>query len=414
MPDIKDQFYPEEIVSDKALSKEQLLSYARDLAEIFQAERARREALEAANARLETEIAERKKAQEQLMESEERYRSLFEDSRDAIYITDEKGRFTDVNTSFLSLFNCTKKDVVGKTGEIFVNIDEWGEFQTELQEKGSVKDREIKLYKKGGATMECLVTATLHRVQDGRIVKAHGIVRDITSYKISQELMQNAKKMDALSNLAGGVAHEIRNPLAISSSAAQLLMDDDVSEAFRKDCAKKIVSGIQRASMIIENLLTFAKPVTDCGMTDLDIVSLLHELELSIADQAKSLQVQLYFTLYPELLRIRGNSSLLMQAIMNLFMNAFAAMRETGGTLSTSVSKNGANAVIEVSDTGHGIPDQYLEKVFDPFFSKSSWEKGTGLGLSICYSIVKLHLGTIRVSSDSAKGTTFTIELPLV
>ncbi|AFM27547.1 two-component system sensor histidine kinase NtrB [Desulfomonile tiedjei] len=413
MPDIKDRSDPKEIVPDKALSMEQLLSYARDLAEVFQEERARREALEAANAKLEIEIAERKKAQEQLMESEERYRSLFEDSRDPIYITDGHGNFTDVNSSFLALFDCMKEDVVGMTGEIFLNAHKWREFQIELLEHGSVKNREMTLYKKGGASMECLLTATLHRAQDGQIVKAQGIIHDITSYKLSQEQMQNARKMDALSNLAGGVAHEIRNPLAISSSAAQLLMDDNVSEAFRKDCAKKIVSGIQRASVIIENLLTFARPVTDCGMTDVDIVWLLRELETSISDQAKSHRVQLHFVLHPSPLHVKGNASLLTQAILNLFMNSFAAMRENGGTLSVHVNKSGANAIVEVADTGHGIKDQHLEKVFDPFFSESSWGKGTGLGLSISYSIVKLHMGDIRVCSDLAKGTMFTIEIPL-
>ncbi len=413
MSDTKDRSRPTEIAPDKALSMEQLLSYARDLAEIFQEERTRREALEAANAKLEIEIAEREKAQEQLTESEERYRSLFEDSRDPIYITDGHGKFTDVNSSFLALFDCTKEDVVGKTGEIFLSVQKWRELQTELLDHGSIKNREMTLYKKGGASTECLLTATLHRAQDGQIVKAQGIIRDITSYKLSQEQMQNAKKMDALSDLAGGVAHEIRNPLAISSSAAQLLMDDNVSEAFRKDCAKKIVSGIQRASVIIENLLTFARPVTECGMTDLDIVWLLRELETPIADQAKSHRVQLDFALHPGPLYVKGNASLLTQAIMNLFMNSFAAMRENGGTLSIRVNKNRANAIIEVADTGHGIQDQHLEKVFDPFFSESSWGKGTGLGLSISYSVVKLHLGNIRVSSDLAKGTKFIIEIPL-
>ena len=96
-------------------------------------------------------------------------------------------------------------------------------------------------------------------------------------------------------------------------------------------------------------------------------------------------------------------------------MNAFAAMKETGeGTLSTSVETNGTDALIVISDTGHGISDEHVEKVFDPFFSNSPFGKGTGLGLSISYSVIKLHSGTIRVTSTEGKGTTFTVTVPLV
>jgi PAS domain S-box-containing protein len=411
MSDIETLALQEDKKPDKALSAEQLLSYARDLAEVFQAERARREALEQANVKLEAEIFQREKAQEQLMESEERYRTLFEDSRDAICIADERGRFIDVNRSFLDLFDCTRVEVLGNTGRMFVNREAWKKFQKELYEKGSVKDHEMRLCKKDGALMDCLVTAVLSKARGGKILRCQGMVRDVTEYKLSQQLLQNAKKMDALSSLAGGIAHEIRNPLAISSSAAQLLMDDDVSEAFRKNCAKKIVSGIQRASVIVENLLTFARPESEFGMMPLDLVSLVRESERLISQPARDQGVRLTFEFHPQPLFVNGNAALLMQALMNLFMNSFAAMRENGGTLGASVEANASEALIVVSDTGHGILDEHIEQIFDPFFSP--WGKGTGLGLSISYSIVKLHSGTIRVASTPGRGTTFTVSIPL-
>ncbi len=400
-------------IPDKALSQDQLLSYARDLAELFQAERSRREALEAANEKLEKEISEREKAQQQLTESEKKYRTLFEESRDGIYIADSKGRFIDVNPSFLELFACTKAEVLGRAPGNFVNPLIWEEFQREVEERGSVRDHAMQLHKSDGTLMECLVTATIRRAEDGNILGGQGIVRDVTEYKLSQEVLQHAKKMDALSNLAGGIAHEIRNPLAISSSAAQLLMDDDVPEALRKDCARKIVTGIQRASVIIENLLALAGPLTDFEMTTLNLVSLVRQSEKSIVNQARDQGVELVFTFPPEPLVVNGNASLLMQAVMNLFMNAFAAMKRNGGTLTACVERNGANASIIVSDTGHGILNEHLDKVFDPFFTKSTGGKGSGLGLSTSYSIVKQHSGNIRVSSTPGKGSTFTVTLPL-
>ncbi|MGO9571160.1 MAG: two-component system sensor histidine kinase NtrB [Desulfomonilaceae bacterium] len=400
-------------IPDKALSAEQMLSYARDLAEVLHAERARRQALEAANDKLEKEISEREKAQKQLAESEKKYRTLFEESRDAIYISDSKGTFIDVNPSFLELFACTKAEVLGRAPGNFVNPLIWHKFQREVEKRGSVKDHAMQLHKYDGTVMECLITATLRRAEDGSILGRQGIVRDVTEHKLSQEVLQHAKKMDALSNLAGGIAHEVRNPLAISSSAAQLLMDDDVPEAFRKDCARKIVSGIQRASVIIENLLALARPLTDFEMTALNLVSLVRQSEKSIVNQARDQGVELIFTFHHEPLIVNGNASLLVQAIMNLFMNAFAAMKLDGGTLTACVERNGANALIIVSDTGHGILDEHLDKVFDPFFSKSTEGKGAGLGLSTSYSIVKQHSGNIRVSSTPGKGSTFTVTLPL-
>lgn len=400
-------------IQDKALSAEQLLSYARDLAEVIQDERARREALEAANKKLESEVSERKKAQERLSESEERYRTLFEDSRDAIYILDGEGRFIDVNSAFLRLFGCKKEEIVGKTPDIFSDSSTWERFVGGIQEHGSLKDHEAQLRKCDGTIMECLITATLQRTTDGRILRGLGIVRDVTAQKLSQDLLQHAKKMEALSNLAGGIAHEIRNPLAISSSAAQLLMDDDVPEAFRKDCAKKIVSGLQRASFIIENLLALARPLAEFEITTLDLVSLVRESEKSISGQAKEQGVDLIFTFLADPLIVNGNPSLLMQALMNLYMNAFAAMKDNGGTLSTSVKRSGLDALVIVSDTGHGILSEHLDKVFDPFFTNSPWAKGSGLGLSISYSIVNRHCGNISVSSAPGRGTTFVVSLPL-
>jgi PAS domain S-box-containing protein len=398
---------------DKALSAEQMLSYARDLAIVVQSERAKLEALEAANGKLKNEIYERKKVQKQLVESEERYRTLFEESRDAIYMTDGQGRLIDVNGSFLELLGCPREEVVGRTPRDFIDLSTWKQFRGEIQEKGYIKNREMQLHRKDGTVAECLITATVRRAEDGSILGHQGIVRDVTEQKLSQELRQHAKKMEALSNLAGGIAHEIRNPLAISSSAAQLLADDDVSEDFRKDCAKKIVAGIQRASVIIENLLTLVRPLEEFDMSTLDLVSLVRESKKAIVNHPNGYGTQLVFTFHPEPLIVKGNSSLLMQALINLFMNAFAAMKDDGGTLRTSVEKSGSHALVIISDTGRGISDEHLDKVFEPFFTESSWGTGTGLELSTSYAIVKQHCGNIRVSSTPGKGSTFTVSLPL-
>jgi len=413
MSDINLLSQQEKVVPDKAFSAEQLIRYARDLAEVVQGERARRKALEEANKKLQEEIFQRKKAQEELIDSEERYRSLFEDSRDPIYITDGEDRFVDVNESFLELFGWTKAEVVGNKFGPLVDPLISPKFWREIEEKGSVRNLEIQLHKKDGASMWCVITATISRGKDGRILRHQGIIRDVTEQKLSYELVQHAKKMEALSKLAGGIAHEIRNPLAISSSAAQLLADDEVTEAFRKQCATKIVSGIERASVIVENLLMLVRPLKEIDMMALDLVSLVRESEKSVVCRSKGQGVQLVFRYHPEPLVVKGSASLLMQVLVNLLLNALAAMKDKGETLSASVEKGAEDALIVISDTGRGIPTEHLDKVFDPFFTGSRRDSGRGLGLSISYSIVKQHSGDIRVTSAPGRGTTFTVSIPL-
>lgn len=159
--------------------------------------------------------------------------------------------------------------------------------------------------------------------------------------------------------------------------------------------------------------MALARPLNDFEMTALNLVSLVRQSEKSIVNQAREQGVELVFTLHPEPLVVNGNASLLMQALINLFTNAFAAMKHDGGTLTARVERNGVNASIIVSDTGHGILDEHLDKVFDPFFTRSTGGKGAGLGLSTSYSIVKQHFGNIRVSSTPGRGSTFTVTLPL-
>jgi PAS domain S-box-containing protein len=404
---------PTAIMSDKALSTEQLLRYAQDLAEVNEAERARSKELEETNRRLAQEILERKSVQEKLAESEERYRDLFESSRDAIYITDSKGRFIDVNSAFLELFHYTRVEILGRSALGLVERSVAQEFLSELQMNGSAKDYEMRMRKNDGIIMDCLVTSTLRRAEDGMVLGSQGIVRDITEQKISQSLLSHARKMEALSNLAGGIAHEVRNPLAISSSAAQLLMDDDVPKTVRRNCAQKIVTGIQRASVIIENLLAFARPLADFEVTAVDLVALARCSKRMVADHAKDQMVEVVFKLPTEPVFVQGNQALLMQAIMNLYVNGLSAMQETGGTLITEVEKIGTDAVITITDTGRGIADQDLDKIFDPFFTNSPGGTGIGLGLSISYSIIQGHSGTIRVVSALGRGTTFTVTIPL-
>jgi signal transduction histidine kinase len=235
--------------------------------------------------------------------------------------------------------------------------------------------------------------------------------RDLTERKKLESQLLQSQKFAALGVMAGGIAHELRNPLAICSSAAQFLQEDYLSRGFRKECAEKIHTGIQRASIIIENLLRFARPSGNPRMQRIDLNCLVDDTLQLVGNQARIQKIELRIALRDQPVWVDGNESLLQQVLINLFLNAIRAMPD-GGVLSLSVIETENSAAIRMRDTGHGISDQDIDKIFDPFYTTSSVGKGTGLGLAITYSIVRQHLGHIEVDSTRGIGTEITVTLP--
>ncbi|MDO8721187.1 MAG: PAS domain S-box protein [Syntrophales bacterium] len=228
--------------------------------------------------------------------------------------------------------------------------------------------------------------------------------------KLEMELIQT-QKLAALGVMAGGIAHEIRNPLAICSSAAQFLLEEDNTPEFRRECAEKIHQGIQRTSIIIENLLKYSHPSTTSKMTLVNLVSLISETLTLVAYHAKIFKIEVQSSFPRESIMVQGMATLLQQVFMNLFLNAINAM-PSGGRLGIDVRKVNSEVWVQVTDTGFGIEKNEIEKIFDPFYTTSTVGKGTGLGLSICYSIVVQHKGAIEVESAKGQGSVFTVKLP--
>ena len=235
--------------------------------------------------------------------------------------------------------------------------------------------------------------------------------RDLTERRKLETQLLQSQKLAALGVMAGGIAHEIRNPLTICSSAAQFLKEDEISTEFRKECAEKIHIGIQRASIIIENLLRFARPSARTEAAAVNLGTLVEETLTLVANQAKIQKVEVLVEFPEEPVVISGIASLLQQVFMNLFLNAINAMPE-GGSLRVWMHRKGGQVLVGIEDTGNGISEGDINKIFDPFYTTSPVGKGTGLGLSLCYSIVKHHFGSIEITSSKGKGSTFTVILP--
>jgi PAS domain S-box-containing protein len=362
------------------------------------------------------DVTEQIRLSEEVRRVESHLASVFESASDIILSTDINGNVLSWNTAAEKISGYTFEELEGQS--IFEYFAE--DCQEAIRDvfsrlKTEKKDQmcEWELTSKNGQAIQVAWICSPIKDEESRITGIVAVGRDLTEQrKLEMQLLQTQKSA-ALGVMAGGIAHEIRNPLAICSSASQFLMEDDIDPAFRKECAEKIHAGIKRASVIIENLLRFARPPVKSDVEELNLSPLIKETMTLIANQARIQKIKLKRHLPDSPVLIGGNASLLQQVFMNLFLNGIRAMPE-GGTLTVLVEKNEATAVIRVTDTGGGISRRDLDKIFDPFYTTSEVGKGTGLGLSLCYSIVAQHDGHIEGESTEGEGSTFTITLPML
>ncbi len=239
--------------------------------------------------------------------------------------------------------------------------------------------------------------------------------REVTDEKRLQRKLVQSEKMAALGMLAGGVAHEINNPLGGILAFAQLIMRDLETDNPLRDDVQEIESAALRCKEIVENLLEFSRQSGDTESKEVDINNTVEKLLPLIRLRLRSQKIELK-TIYDEKQpRVMGSGTRLQQVILNLLTNAAQAIgREGSIKLVTEVDDDSGLVMITVEDTGPGISSADLGRIFDPFFTTKEAGDGTGLGLSICYSIISEHHGQIDVQSEVGKGTVFKISLPLL
>ena len=240
------------------------------------------------------------------------------------------------------------------------------------------------------------------------------IIEDISARVQLEEQLQVSEKMASLGLLAAGVAHEVNTPLTGISSFTQMLLEGADPEDPRTRLLEKIERQTFRAAKIVNGLLNLARQGSPAGSerapVDInavvcDVLALLeHPLEIG--------KIKVRRDLLSPAPVVLGAEHKLQQVLLNLFLNARDAMPR-GGWLTIVTRIEGDRAVVEVGDTGSGIPSEQLSRIYDPFFTTKSIGQGTGLGLSITYGIVREHEGTINVESTVGQGTRFVVSLPL-
>jgi len=236
----------------------------------------------------------------------------------------------------------------------------------------------------------------------------------------AQNQLIQSEKLAAIGVLSSGIAHEIKNPLAIISLSIEEFEDHSQQlDEQNKTYVRMIKNAAERANNVIIELLRFAR-VSDLTVENINFYDLIEGTFLLVRNNAKFKSIPIEQKTTDKTIEVSGDRILLEQVFFNLLMNAIDST-ENGGkiTVATTVRKTSPNSVdqneiiVEVTDTGSGIPAEILPKIFEPFFTTKEQGKGTGLGLSTVYTLLKRHRGTIDVRSAVGEGTTFIVTLPL-
>jgi two-component system, cell cycle sensor histidine kinase and response regulator CckA len=379
-------------------------------------------------------ITDRKRAEEGLRGSEEKFRSLFEESKDCIFISTADWKLLDINAAGIEMFGYGSKEEVlslDLNTQVWDDRQQRGELFRRIAELGFVKDFEATMKRKDGQKLSVLETAVAVSDKQGNVIMYRGTIRDVTKQKLLERQVGQAQKMESLGLLAGGIAHDFNNILGIILGHTAVVERAGDNPELLKDSIHEITTAVQRGASLVRQILTFARK-SDAADEPIRVNATIRELGKMIDDTfPKTINLSLH--LDKTIPIIMMDQTQLHQALLNLCVNARDAITDTAtGNLgrgeiriNTSVVGNKemrkkfseASApeyvCIAVSDSGKGMDEETKQKIYEPFFTTKERGKGTGLGLSVVYGIIKSHHGHIEVESEIGQGTTFRLYLPV-
>ncbi len=374
------------------------------------------------------DVTEKKKALESLRKSEEKLRRLFEETKDAVFMTTPEGQIVDINKAGIELFGYRSKEDVLKLDivrDLYWNPEDYANFRAVIERYGSASMHDLALRRADGAMI--VVSITVNAVYDevGNLVVYHGVMRDLTHIRQLEQQVRAFQKMDAVREIVGDMAHHFNNILNIIIGNAQLAkMSPDCSEEVGSYLSSIEEEVFRAADMVDELLASGSKHPMDMKTADLRaVVGDFEKVLRNVISEKMTLRVSLPASPVPA----RMDAARIGQALLNLVVNAREAMYGVG-TLTIRVYteelrdvmtaldgkiKPGPYAVISVSDTGRGIGKALREKIFEPFYTTDTSGEKKGLGLSVVLGIVKQHGGFVICDSEEGRGAIFKMYLPL-
>jgi len=375
------------------------------------------------------DISERKETMGKLMEAEERYRTVFENSAVAITLTDEHEKIVSWNHFTEQLLGMTKEDLYMKPVKDLYPEEEWRRMQSlNLRQKGLQHQLETKIKRKDGSTVDIALSVTLSKHADGTKMGSIGVVRDITQLKAAQAEMKKAQEAaegasKAKSEFLANMSHEIRTPMNGIIGMTGLMLDTNLTLE-QREYAQAVQNSADALLTIINDILDFSK--IEAGKMSIEPISF--DLQLTVEEAAELLAVrarekgiELIVRYDPQApRRVVGDPGRIRQIITNLLSNAIKFTDE--GYVLVNIDfkeKIDGKALLHfsVEDSGIGIPENKIEHIFDKFTQADASTTrrfgGTGLGLAICRQLVELMNGKLGANSVVGKGSVFWFNLAL-
>jgi PAS domain S-box-containing protein len=374
------------------------------------------------------DITDRKAAEQALQESEAKFRGIAENTFDVIFITDLAGVITYISPSCSGLFQYQTSEMEGEHFSTFVQKHEMPRVMkrfTQAVEGRKTGSIEIEVRRKDGRQAFIELNSSLV-YQKGELVGTQGIIRDITHRREMETRLLHAQKMESMGTLAGGIAHDFNNILGIIIGNSELALDELLTDTDAKEYVDEIHLAALRAKDIVKQILSVARqnPAVRVPIKIGDTIA--ESLKLMRATTPSSISVDASIANQTE--DILGNSTEIHQIMMNLFTNAVDAMEGRTGNLRVHLEtvdlmdaevadyddlQAGRFVKLIVEDTGAGIREDVINRIFDPYFTTKDVDKGTGMGLAVVYGIVKKHKGVVTVRSRVGQGTAFEILFPV-
>ncbi len=348
----------------------------------------------------------------EVAQKENKYRSLFERSIDAIFVASNDLHFQDANPSVERLLGYSRDELQKlNPARLFANLDQLRELRLNVREYGQIKDFETILLDRNSRKIVCLISVWAVEDVAGRPEWYQGIVRDISEQKRAQQELIMAEKLTMTGKIARSIAHEVRNPLTNLSLALEQLKDELATDDEYITMFTDIIGrNIDRIGQLITEMLNSSKH-RELERKKQDFNAVVKSTLQLVSDRVKLKQMRLQVSFSTNNCTALLDRDQVKTALLNILVNAVEAMRDGEGILEVSTTcTDDGRVCVEIKDNGGGISEEDRQRLFDPFFTGKSG--GMGLGLTATQNIMKSHKGTIEVESTLGIGTTFRLSFP--
>ncbi|QJW89048.1 PAS domain S-box protein [Spirosoma taeanense] len=348
----------------------------------------------------------------EVAEKENKYRSLFERSIDAIFVADNQLRFQDANPSVERLLGYSRNELRKlNPARLFSDLNYLRELRFNVREYGQIKDFETTLISQSGRKRICLISVWAVEDGAGRTEWYQGIIRDITDQKRAQQDLILAEKLTMTGKIARSIAHEVRNPLTNLSLALEQLKDELATDDECVTMFTDIIGrNVDRIGQLITEMLNSSKP-RELERRRQDFNEVVKATVQLVSDRIKLKRMRLITSYSTSDCHALLDREQVKTALLNILVNAVEAMEEGKGVLIVrTICTEDSRVCVEVTDNGGGISEADRQRLFDPFFTGKSG--GMGLGLTATQNIINSHKGSIEVESQVNQGTTFRLYFP--